>query len=113
MSLMVYYLVFGHFALFFSICTQIQKNRHAHPKIWRENPQIVVVDVSLADRFLASTSLGGPLSAPFGDPQGGDINNDDLKDVQPYPSSCARRAAVGGKETRLFREGEDDLPAWV
>ena len=50
-----------------------------------ENPEIIVDDVSWADRFLASSSLGGPLSAPFGDPQGGDINNDDLKDVQPYP----------------------------
>jgi len=27
----------------------------------------------------------------------------------PIRSSCARRAAAGGKEIRLFREGEDHL----
>ncbi len=68
------------------------------PQNLRENPEIVVVDVSWLDRFLASASVCGPLSAPFGDPRGGDINDDELNDVQPYPVELcpeSRRRAEG------------------
>ncbi len=39
-----------------------------------------------------------------------DINNDDRKDVQPYPVKlCPKSRGAGGKGIRLFREGEDHL----
>jgi hypothetical protein len=64
------------------------EKRPAGPPKSGENPEIVVDDVSLAGRFLLSTPLTVAINPAFGLPRETimDINNnDDRKDVQPYP----------------------------
>ena len=58
MRLMVYYLVFGHFPRFFFRMHLNPEKRPTGPQESGENPEIFVVDVSLAGAFPAFHAFG-------------------------------------------------------
>ena len=97
---------YGVLPCFWTFCTFLFRmhlnpgKRPAGPPKSGGNPEIVVVDVSLAGRFLASTSLVATMSAPFGLRLSQETAMDDpLENVQPYPV-----------ELRPERRGEGNSP---
>src|SRR5271156_3019443 len=107
---MVYYLSFPTFSSFlFRMRLNPEKRPAGLPKSGKK-PEIVV-DGAPGGRSPDSTPLGCAMSAPFGDPRGGDINNHDLKDVQSYPVELWPESRRRGEGNSPFRDGEDHLAA--
>lgn len=96
----VCYGVLPRFGTFFRFRFHMRLNpekRRAGPPKSEKNPGIVVVDASLAGRFLLSESLAGTEPGLRAPSVRGTIVEGDLKDVQPYPVELwpETRAVVG------------------